>query len=429
MLSVRVSWSWLAQKGGCPLFVAIALQAAPPQPPQFRSNVERIVIDVQVVDAEGRPLESLTAADFEVKLDQHVRPVAIAQFMRAAQIDTPAGGAPVKPGTSAASANLENSGRRDFILAVDESSFRASEAPAVMRAARAFVQALAPGDRVGLFTYPAAPHMFPLTPDHTSVSMELSRVVGTFEAPQSHFHLSASEVIDIVSGDSDLVKAVARRECLPQPVYQSECLNMIPGDATLIAAAYESLTAASLKALRLLLAALHQDPSRKTVVVISGGLLASDRVGGRPDVSPIVDMLGAEAASVRANLYVLHMDSSFLQMFSANNGSGGARTASGMTRSSMRESTALAAGLDRLAGATGGTIIRVEPGGEDRAFRRILRETSAYYLLAVEPSADDRDGRMHYISVKTSVKGAEVRARRTVIIPKSQYPTPILPGR
>jgi VWFA-related protein len=420
MLSVRAGWSRLARKGGCPLFVAIALQAAPPQPPQFRSSVDRIVIDVQVVDAEGRPLESLTAADFEVKLDQHVRPVAIAQFMRAAYIDTPAGGAPVAPGTSAATANLENSGRRDFILALDESSFRASEAPAVMRAARAFVQALAPGDRVGLFTYPAAPKMFPLTPDHTSVSMELSRVVGTYEAPQSHFHLSPSEVIDIESGDSELVKNIARRECLPQPIYQAECLKAIPGDANLIAQAYESLTAASTKALRLLLAALHQDPSRKTVVVISGGLLASDRVGGRPDVSGIIELLAAEAASARATLYVLHMDSSFLNSFSVSNGAGSARTAAGAARSSLRESSALGAGLDRLAGATGGTMIRVEPGGEDRAFRRILRETAAYYLLAVEPSADDRDGRMHYISVRVNVRGAEVRARRTVIIPAAR---------
>lgn len=400
--------------------LTLALQAAPQPPPQFRSAIERIVIDVQVIDSEGRPLESLTAADFEIRFDQRPRTIAAVQFIRAAEIDTPAGGAPVPPGTSAARANLENVGRRDFILAVDESSFRASEAPAVMRAARAFIRALAPDDRVGLFTYPAAPNMFPLTPDHTSVSMELSRVVGTFEAPQSHFHLSPSEVIDIESGDMDLVRNIARRECLPQPIYQAECLKAIPGDANLIAQSYESLTAASLKALRLLIAALHQDPARKTVVVISGGLLASDRVGGRPDVSGMVEMLGAEAASARANVYVLHMDSSFLQSFSVTNGAGSARTASGVARSSLRESSALAAGLDRVAGATGGALLRVEPGGEDRAFRRILRETAAYYLLAVEPADADRDGRIHYITVKTSVKGADVRARRTVIIPAAR---------
>jgi hypothetical protein len=305
---------------------------------------------VQVVDAQGRPLESLTAADFDVRFDQHVRTVVAAEFIRAVQIDTVAGGAAVD--ASAASVNASG-GHRDFILAVDESSFRSADAPAVMRATQAFVRALAPGDRVGLYTFPASPRMFPLTPDHTSVAMELGRVVGTYDPPQSHFHLSPSEVIDIESGDGDLVRSIAQRECLPQPVYQAECIQSIPGDANLIAQAYESLTAASMKSLRLLLGALHQDPSRKTVVVISGGLLSSDRVGGRPDVSGIIEMLAAEAASARANLYVLHMDSSFLQSFSVNNGAGGARTTTGVARSSMRESSALAAGLDRLAGATG----------------------------------------------------------------------------
>jgi VWFA-related protein len=416
------------RKGGCPLFLAaLTLALAPQQPAQFRSAVERIVIDVQIVDKAGTPLESLTAEDFEVRFDQKPRTIAAVQFIRAAAIDTPAAGAPVASGVSASTANAENRGSRDFILAVDESSFRALDAPAVMRAARAFVQRLAPNDRVGLFTYPASPRIFPLTPDHTSVSLELARVMGTLVPPQSHFHLSPSEVIDIEAGDTDLVRNIARRECLPQPIYQGECMKAIPGDANLIAQAYESLSATSVKSLRLLLAALDQAPTRKTVVVISGGLLASDRVGGRPDISGIVDMVAVEAGRVRANLYVLHVDSSFLQSFSVTSGGGGARTADGVARSSMRESSALGAGLDRLAGATGGTLVRVEPGGEQRAFDRILRETSAYYLLAVEPTDADRDGRMHSITVKVNARGVEVRARRTVIIPKAQIPTPILP--
>ena len=84
----------------------------------------------------------------------------------------------------------------------------------------------------------------------------------------------------------------------------------------------------------------------------------------------------------------------------------------------MRESTALASGLDRLAGTAGGALLRVDAGGEERAFSRILRETSAYYVLSVEPVEQDRDGRLHYITVKTNVRGAEIRARRTVIIPR-----------
>jgi len=373
---------------------------------------------VQVVDGEGRPLEALTAADFDVRFDQHVRSVAAVQFVRAAESDTPAAGAAIAPGTSISSANGASLGGRDFILAVDESSFRTADMPAVMRATRAFVSRLAPEDRVGLYTYPASPRMFPLTPDHTSVSMELNRVVGTFQPPQSRFHLSPTETMDIESGDNDLVKTIAKRECFPDPMSQFECTKSILADANQIAATFESLAATSTNAVRLLLGALNQAPSRKTVVLISGGLLASDLVGGRPDISRIVEMISADAAAARATVYALHMDSRFLQAFSSVAGS--TRDAAGLMRSAFRESSAFASGLDRLAGAAGGALIHVEAGAEDRAFQRILRETSAFYLLSVEPLADDRDGRIHYISVKTSVKGAEVRARRTVIIPAAR---------
>lgn len=162
--------------------------------------------------------------------------------------------------------------------------------------------------------------------------------------------------------------------------------------------------------LRTLFVALHQDPERKTVVIVSGGLFASDRVGGRPDVSGIITTMGEEAAKANATLYVLHMDSSFLDAFSAANGGT-------PSTSLMRETSASESGLDRLAGTAGGTLVHVEPGSEDRAFQRILRETSAYYLMGVEPLDRDRDGRQHFISVRAKVQGAEVRSRRTVRIP------------
>ena len=404
------AWCWVLLQTAAPQTPA---QQTGAQQPRFSSNIERIVIDVQVIDRDSRPIPRLSAQDFDVRFDRQPRTVASAQFIVAADLDSVAAGASVPDGRSVTSAAGDSRGGRDFILAIDEASFRTIDAPAAIRAARAFVRRLAPNDRVGLYTFPVSPRYFALTPDHTSVSMALNRVIGTFQLPRSHFHLSPSEVIDILAGDTDLVRAIARRECLPQSLYQGECMKGIPGDATLMVEAYESQASASIMAMRKLFAALHQDPQRKTVVLLSGGLLASDRVGGRPDIADIVDRIGAEAAKADANLYVLHMDSSFLQTFSA--------TSSAVApRSQMRESAALASGLERLAGTAGGAMVHVEPGAEDRAFERILRETSAYYLLSIEPLAGDRDGRLHYISVKTNVRGAEVRARRTVVIPADQ---------
>ena len=61
-----------------------ALQAAPaPQKPQtvFRSGVDRVAVDVIVVDKDGRPVSDLTPADFSLEGDGQRRQIASAQFI------------------------------------------------------------------------------------------------------------------------------------------------------------------------------------------------------------------------------------------------------------------------------------------------------------------------------------------------------------
>jgi VWFA-related protein len=395
--------------------VAAATALISAQQPQFKSGVERILIDVQVVDTQGRPIDNLVAGDFDVRLNRDVRTVASAQFIRAAQIDTPAGGggAGSQGFVADAIANDGDRGGRDFVLAIDESSFRQADVPAVAHAAQGFVEHLAGNDRVGLFTYPSMPRFFPLTPDHRQVWRALDTVVGSLNPPSSRFHLAPLEVVDIEAGDADLVRAIAKRECFPG-IWQTECIRAIPADANMVAAQYESTTGQCMDSLRRLFAALDQDPQRKTVVIVSGGMFGSDRVGGRPDLTTLVDTLGQDAAKANANIYVLHLDSSFLTAFSASNAGG---PSASLSRSVMRQSSAMATSLERLAGTAAGALIRIEPGSEERAFQRILRETSAYYLLGVEPIDADRDGRRHFISVKVKTPGAEVRARASVVVP------------
>jgi len=47
----------------------------------------------------------------------------------------------------------------------------------------------------------------------------------------------------------------------------------------------------------------------------------------------------------------------------------------------------------------------------------VLRETSAYYLLGVEPATADRDGRPRELRVKVHRRGVSVRSRQWVVIP------------
>jgi hypothetical protein len=168
--------------------------------------------------------------------------------------------------------------------------------------------------------------------------------------------------------------------------------------------------------LRDLLKGLAALPGPKTVVLVSGGMLSSDRVGGRPDVTSLLKTAGRDAAAADAMLYVLQLDNHFFQTAGTTN-SKGARYAEDLFLNETRDAQAMANGLMQVAGEAGGAYFRVTAGTGELAFNRVLRETSAYYLLGVEPQTSDRDGRVHYIRVKTDAKNATVRSRQQVTIP------------
>src|SRR5580704_13286930 len=57
-----------------------------PQAPTFRSTTSLVLVDVTVLDKDGKPVPGLTADDFQVKLDGQVRAVRAVTYE---QIATP----------------------------------------------------------------------------------------------------------------------------------------------------------------------------------------------------------------------------------------------------------------------------------------------------------------------------------------------------
>jgi hypothetical protein len=154
------------------------------------------------------------------------------------------------------------------------------------------------------------------------------------------------------------------------------------------------------------------------MIVVSGGFVASDRMGAinsssrsAPDIRFEADMIGKRAAEANAVIYSLHTEVAFLHAFSSPQ-------AARQLQTVMRDSSLMAAGLERFTASAGGTAIPV-PAGPDKALERVLSETSAYYLLGVEPPAELRDGELHRITVRVKQGGTQVRSRSSVIIPKA----------
>jgi VWFA-related protein len=371
------------------------------QQPPIRSGVELVVVDAQVIDRQGSPVASLQPNDFELFIDGKRRKVAAAVLVQYAT----AGGSTTAKERQEVAAGTE---RRQFMLAVDEHSFAPGAAMAATRATRRFIDRLQPADLVGLYTIPGGAGSAELTTNHASVHKSLDRVVGKLEPPPTSYNLSKSEIADISSGDADALSRVAARECASGG---NSCRRAIYGDAVSLAGYLEAQIAASLSGLRGLIRGLASVSGRKTLVLVSGGLFASDRGGGRVNMGSEIRELGREAAQANITLYALHMDSSFIDAFA---------TRPGITPTLFRDGNALAAGLENIAGAAGGAVFRVQAGNGDSAFDRVLRENSAYYLLSVEVEPQDRDGRAHAIKVQVNQRGATVRSRAVVVVPRRQ---------
>jgi VWFA-related protein len=396
-----------------------ALPAGPGRPavqspkfPTFFAGVGVVSVDVHVLDSSGRPVDGLTMKDFEVWFDGRKRKVVSATLLRHADetmASSPARRAPVMtPGRMPY-------GTRLYVIAVDEGSFPMASVRPAMQAVARFVTRLAADDMVGLYVFPIQPRQINLTHDHAAVARALETVTGLREWPIGEFELTVSEIIDITAGDALSFDRIRTRECTDPA--DASCPDRLRSEAHVKAAYFEAQAAQSVSAFGMLLASLNALPGRKTVLLLSGGLLASDRTGGRPDVMGMLRGAADQAEASNTHLFVVHVDNSLFDSLASGVRS---RSQSDRFESMFRDRDATARGLDFIAGYAGGALLRIEAGTGDHVFDRVLRETSAHYLIGVESAQNDRDGRTHAIRVRVNAKGATVRHRKQVQIHKTR---------
>ncbi len=397
-----------------------------PQAPLFKSGIDLVTIDANVVDKMGTPLRSLTQDQFEVTVDGRPRRVLSAELVDHAPppADAPRGDDDAASAFAYSSNDRPRSssppGRLFFIL-VDQSSFRTSGVRAVITATRRFVDRLQPTDRVGLVAFPGPGPVVRASADHTVVRLALPGIVGQYQALRStrRTNMSLAEAADITSGDATALSAAIERECRGlRGAERSLCVDEVREDARNVAMTAEMQARLALTEMRRVIEALAVYEERKTLVLVSAGLPASDRSGGGLDVSAEISTLARDATKSNASLYVLHLDSSFLDAFSPSE--------QHLSRTVSRDAAIGGSGLETLAGASGGTLLRVVAGA-DSAFDRVLKETSASYILGLEASDGDRDGKPHAIHVGVKLPGAVVRSRREFILSPAARATAATP--
>ena len=403
-----------------PVLLGRAQQAAPQtqKPPVFRSSVDLVRVDVSVVDNKGLPVLGLGVDDFKAFLDGRERRVVTAEMVT---FDPPSTGSgstdPIRtPGQVPEDARV-------FVLAIDQMGLAPGAVSPVKDSVRRFLTQLRPEDMVGLYDFPFRSGPLDISHDRSTVIRGLDRVIGMrSSANGSSFTLSASEIVDIAANDLIAFERAFSRECQPPAgiIIEAEaldsCRTNLRMEARMLALSYENEASQRMNELAKLAQSLQLIPGRKTVVMVSNGLVSSNRPGGRPDLQSIMRIVGDDLANAQANLYVLHLDQTFMEVYSA--AAPMSRRPADRFESMSADRFVATAGLEILAGRSGGTIFSIDAGTPDHVFDRLLRETAAYYVLGVEPADEDRDGKPHFIRVNTTARGATIRSRVEVLVPR-----------
>jgi VWFA-related protein len=402
------------------LLLATCVVTAQAQGPTFRSGVDLVAVEVQVVDPDGQPVAGLSRDDFTVSIQGRRRRVASVELLRfdRATDDTPPTS---RRPTAAAAAPFPAAARsapgdaRVYVLAVDTMSFRPAATLPLVQAAREFVAGLQPNDVVGVVPFPID-GTTDLTTDHGSVLAALEKIAGTRMADGGNCRLNPSDITDFttVMPGAPIPQHIARRIGEIEATAGGLC-NPV-AEAKALALMEEVEIAQRLGSLRSMLHSMAASPRRKTIVLLSAGIISADGSGGRPDIGlDLGTIVGQDAARANATIYTLWVDNLRRDASQAST-----RGAPRTTDNYQRDAMLVSAPLDRITANAGGALFSVIQGGGEFAFDRILRETSAYYLLGVEPDDEDRDGRPKTLQVRIDdlPRGAAVRARSWVVIPR-----------
>lgn len=370
--------------------------AQQPAQPVFRSFVELTSIDLAVLDEKGRPVRDLKPGEFSVRIDGSQRRVVNAEWVGLET--TPS--APPPPAPAGYSWNENVTGGRLVLLVVDQPNIRFGGTLGIRGAVNAFIDHLQPSDRAAVIGLGQGAPSTPFTADRARLKRAVERLVGQHQSSMlAQFTISTSEALQISRGVPGVLEEVIVRECagMAGPGFEA-CTMEVQGEAQEKAMTGAADGDGTIRVLRSLLTALKTIEGPKTMIFVSEGFVIDDQRAA-------VIELGAIAAASRTSIYALKLDDQLFQSMASEQRS---------PMATMDDRYVRAEGLELLSSASRGAMFNVVGTGAG-VFERIEAELSGYYLLGIESSPADRDGKSHSVRIDVSRKGLTVRSRRALV--------------
>jgi VWFA-related protein len=373
--------------------------AEPQQGPTFRTGVELVTFDITATDERGRPVTDLLAPEFLVRIDGKPRRVVSVEHVQyragAARRETPA------VDETFYTSNIGLPDGRMIMIAVDQLNIRTGAARPLLQSAAKFLGALNPADQVGFVAYPPPGPAIGFTTDHDKIRRAMFQVVGAQSrvTAMKRFNLGVTEAMAIQERrDVMTLEAVTGRECGVASRNELDlCRREIEDEAAQIVRDVRNNAARSMQGLKSLLEDLRYLDGRKSLILISEGLVADQMDAEFGDVTRL-------AAMARVSINVLLMDVSQ------------ADVTQGLLPPTPNQDRQLEMqGLENLASFARGTLFHVVGTGES-IFAQLASELSAYYLIGVEQTPQDSDGGWHRIDVDVRRRGVTLRSHRAFVL-------------
>ena len=244
--------------------------------------------------------------------------------------------------------NSQTDSGRTVVLIVDQETLRPGRDGELKTQIAAFVRSLGAHDRVALLTVPYGGMKVDLTTDRSRVVQALATVSG--------------QAASVESNNDALCR-----------------------------------TTATLAAVRGTLEDLRGGEAPVVVVLFSGQMSAPLGVFAAP--SPTSAMLTLPTCQLRTE--------QFKQVSAAV---AAARAQLYIVQPELSVSPETRAGLEHLAGVTGGLVLPLG-GGEDSALGRVARESAGYYVARVEPEPSETTGQIRNLRVSVTRPNTSVRQR------------------
>jgi VWFA-related protein len=344
------------------------------QQPTFRSGVDLIRLDVQVVSDDGTPVADMTEDDFDIRVNGKPCAIRTLRFLNLTAVERPT----IELTSADVSTNAASLHGRLTVIVLDENSLPEDSRP-LMNGLSDYIKNLGPDDKTALVALPRPGVWMDFTSDPGELRGVLlrssTRSTTDIAAPLpiQTTNIDENGRVTAAFGDVGSNRGESAATLFPRGTVTDPNRDLF-------------------YALNELARRLRSVEGPKTMILVSSKL---------PDSIALDDYhaFAQSAAEAHLTVYVLKPP-----VFNAS--------ASGNT-SALESQFEPQNGLDFLAGMTGGVVLNAI-GGARGVLDRIARETSASYVIGVEPPADAPRNKPLGVTVKVKRPGFTTRSPRQV---------------